>query len=323
MKTVLILQPLWIGSLFLRSKSWSRAASIFAEIVFFPIVLNKIKKGRVPLVSIVIPCYNQAHFLQETLSNLEPSSSVYEVIIINDGSTSKDSSAHFEMISKLGFNVIHQKNAGLAAARNAGIELAKGEFVFLLDADNMIEPNFIDAALNVFANDKSVSVIYGDASYFGNKEGDWIVGDFNLQKLMLANYIDACAIVRKDVFEKLGGYDVTLNKIKSGWEDWEMWLRISFNGGKFKYLPIKSFRYRVAEQSMITEVANNYKARNMLLDYLHKKYPNQLGHGEVIQYVSKRFKPKPFKFIAKLAMYTWSRKRYDRLLQENKIIKGI
>ena len=271
----------------------------------------------------MIPCYNQGHFLQETLSNLEPHHHQYEVIIINDGSTSKDSATCFEMISNMGFNVIHQLNGGLAMARNKGIELAKGEYVFFLDADNMVEPEFLEAAIKVFDEDKSIAVVYGDATYFGEKNGAWIVGAFNLQKLMLANYIDACAMVRKEVLINLGGYDVTLNQIKAGWEDWEMWLKISFNGNKFKYLPIQSFKYRVAKQSMITEVAGNYTSRNAMLEYLHKKYPEYLGHQEVIKYVSKRFQPKPLKFIIKLVMYTWQRKKYDSLLAKNKIIGGI
>lgn len=304
---------------FVQQNSW---ISIIVKIVFFPIVLTQIKKDRVPLVSIVIPCYNQGHFLQETLSNLEPNNSLYEVIIINDGSTSNDSSAHFETISKLGYRVVHQENAGLSAARNAGIALGSGKYVLLLDADNKIELAFLAEAVNVLEKNDNVAVVYGDAQYFGTKSGMWEVGNFNLQKLMLSNYIDACAIVRKSVFEELGGYDTNI-LMRAGWEDWEMWLRIAFNGKVFHYIPRLSFHYRVADKSMVTKLAGSYETRNNLIDYLHSKFPGKLGHLEVMEYVSRRFKPHPFKFIIKISLFSWFRNSYNSLAKKNKIVNSV
>jgi len=277
----------------------------------------------VPKVSIIIPCFNQGHFLPDALSNLDAFHTFYEVIIINDGSTDADTIEAFSKFKELNFRIIDQENKGLAGARNTGIALAKGEYIVLLDADNVIDLDFVNKAVTIFENDYTTAVVYSDAEYFGNKTGRWVVGEFNLQRLMIANYIDACAIIRKSVFEDLGGYDIEMKKIKSGWEDWEMWLRIGFSGKKFSYIPVIGFKYRVSPTSMITSIQNSYEVQNRLVAYLHKKYPSQLGHQFITDFVIRRFKPHPFKFIIKLSMIAWFKNWHRKLLDKNKIIAGI
>ncbi|MFZ4770365.1 MAG: glycosyltransferase family 2 protein [Ferruginibacter sp.] len=140
---------------------------------------------------------------------------------------------------------------------------------------------------------------------------------------MINNYIDACALVRKDIFIELGGYDAKMKEIKSGWEDWEMWLRIAFAGKKFRYLPQIGFKYRVYEQSMISEIKNSYEIRNKLTDYIHRKYPFHMGQQYISAFVLERFKPYPMRFFIKLIMMAWFTKYYNKLLSKNKIIRAI
>jgi len=274
-------------------------------------------------VSIIIPCYNQGVYLYEALAGLECNSKDYEIIIVNDGSTEVPTLEAIDDLANKGFKIITQENAGLAAARNTGIKASEGSYIMLLDADNIVERAFIKKSVKIFDLQPQISVIYSDAVFIGAKTGIWEVGEFNLQKLMIANYIDACAMVRKSVFNELGGYDSEMKDIESGWEDWEMWLRIAFSGKQFYYLPEVGFRYRVNENSMIEGIKNSYEIRNRLTEYLHKKYPAHLGHHHIAAHVIKRFKPHPFKFIIKLSMLSWFYKRYQKLLQKNKIIGGI
>lgn len=280
-------------------------------------------KKLLPKVSIVIPCYNHGKYLSDALSNLEPGSIYYEVIIVNDGSSQQETIDILEVYRGKGYKIIDQVNMGLAAARNTGIASANCKFIMLLDADNLIEPEFIKKAVLVFESDPSIAVVYSDAEYFGTKTGRWTVGEFNLQRLMISNYIDACAMVRKSVFEELGGYDIRMKEIKSGWEDWEMWLRIAFAGKQFRYIPQIGFKYRVGNDSMIGGINNSYEIRNRLMDYIQKKYPKQLGQQYITEFVLQRFKPHPFRFFIKLSMITWFNARYQRLLSKNKIIEGI
>lgn len=273
-----------------------------------------------PKVSIIIPCYNHGQYLPEVLSNLDPISSDYEVIIVNDGSTQDETLKALNIYRAKGFQVIDQVNQGLSAARNTGILNSKGSFILMLDADNTIEKSYIEHAVRAFEEDSAVAVVYSDAEYFGDKSGRWDVGPFNLQRLMIANYIDACAMIRKTILDELGGYDI---EMKGGWEDWEMWLRIALAGKKFHYIPQIGFKYRVYPTQMSGIIRNNYENRNRLTAYLHQKYPAYLGHQHITDFVLIRFKPNPMHFIVKLSMLAWFNKQYQKLLTKNKIIDGI
>lgn len=273
-----------------------------------------------PKVSIIIPCYNHGHYLPEVLSNLDPLSPDYEVIIVNDGSTHHETLEALEIYRAKKYRIIDQANQGLSAARNTGILNAGGSLILMLDADNTIEKSYIEQAVKSFEADQEIAVVYSDAEYFGNKSGRWDVGPFNLQRLLIANYIDACAMIRKSVLDEVGGYDT---EMKGGWEDWEMWLRIAIAGKKFHYIPEIGFKYRVYPNQMSGIIRNNYENRNRLTAYLHKKYPAYLGHQHITEFVLIRFKPHPIHFIIKLSMIAWFNKQYQKLLSKNKIIDGI
>jgi glycosyltransferase involved in cell wall biosynthesis len=185
-----------------------------------------------PRVSIIIPCYNQGAFLKETLNSvLACDATIYELIIVNDGSTDSQTNEYLSKLKTEGYQVIFQENKGLAGARNAGLEIAKGEFILPLDSDNKIRSQYLTEAILAMDADPGVAVVYANAQYFGDRTGVWEPGKFNMQRLMLSNYIDACALIRKSVLDKLGFYDTKMKYM--GWEDWDMWLRIAFAGHKF------------------------------------------------------------------------------------------
>ena len=275
-----------------------------------------------PLVSIIIPCFNQGHYLEEALASLSHcEQDLFEVIIINDGSTDEYTNSYTRKLSESGYHVVFQANKGLAGARNAGIALAKGEYILPLDADNKILPEYLTMGIEILKAQPNVAVVYGDANYFGERQGIWKVGEFNLQKLMLYNYIDACAIIRKSVFDKLGLYDPYMKK--QGMEDWDLWLRIGFSGSQFHYIEKPLFEYRVVKDSMIKLFVNNYVNPNSVENYIHSKYPDKMGHPWIVDLYSRRFKKQPILFITKLIIRTYFPSYYKKLLSKNKIRNGI
>ncbi len=104
-------------------------------------------------------------------------------------------------------------------------------------------------ALSFFQQAPSIGVVYGDALLFGERSGYSSVGPFNLQRLMLSNYIDACALFRRSCWEKVGGYDE--QRAIMMWSDWDFWLRLAFEGYRYQYVPMASFSYRLLSHSMV------------------------------------------------------------------------
>jgi glycosyltransferase involved in cell wall biosynthesis len=204
-------------------------------------------------VSIIVPCYNHGGFLRETVHSIEAARTpaLREVIIVDDGSTEPETTKVLKELER-SYAILRQPNRGLGAARNAGIRLASGEFILPVASDNRIRRPYLNEAPRLLARDAGVGIVYGDAAYVGDKSGRWRVPEFDLMRLVDANFIDACALFRKRVWEDVGGYDEHMPHM--GWEDWDFWLRVSLKGWRFAHLDVVAFDYRVRAGSMLTEV---------------------------------------------------------------------
>jgi glycosyltransferase involved in cell wall biosynthesis len=202
-------------------------------------------------VSIVIPCFNHGEMLRETLESVERirNTNLAEVIIVNDGSTDPATCRYFEELSNSTYKVIHQANGGLGPARNNGIAVAQGEFILPLDSDNCIRELYLKEGVELLLKKHELGVVYGDAEYFGDKSGRWFVPDFDLRRMVKANYIDACAVFRKSVWVSVNGYDEKMPWMGS--EDWDFWMRIALRGWRFEHLDEVAFDYRVRGGSMV------------------------------------------------------------------------
>jgi glycosyltransferase involved in cell wall biosynthesis len=204
-------------------------------------------------VSIVIPCYNHGAMLREALASIEQvrNTNLFEVIVVDDGSSEVETKKILDELEHEGHCVVAQPNRGPGAARNTAIRLAKGEFILPLDSDNRLRDIYLSEGVSLLRRNPGVGVVYADAEFFGERSGRWQIPDFNLLSLIRMNFIDACALYRKSVWEKVGGYDE--QTICMGVEDWDFWLRLAFNGGTFVHLPEIGFDYRVRSDSMIVK----------------------------------------------------------------------
>jgi len=204
-------------------------------------------------VSIVIPCFNHGAMLREALASLEEvrNENLLEVIIVDDGSSEAETIRILKEVAEAGYKVVSQPNGGLGAARNAGIRRAKGEFILPLDSDNRLRRVYLEQGVSLLKQNPSLGVIYADAEYFGEKTGRWQVQEFDLLSLIRMNFIDACALYRKALWEGVGGYDEQMPWM--GLEDWDFWLRVACHGGSFFHLPAVGFDYRVRSDSEIVK----------------------------------------------------------------------
>ena len=207
--------------------------------------------GKSCKISVAIPCFNHGEFLPETVESVRRARrNDIELIVVDDGSTDNRTRKAIDALCEQGINVIQQENSGLAAARNAGIHVSKGEYIFPLDADDRLRSGWIDRGLAILDSQPQVGVVYGDAQCFGTKTDRWIVGPFDTHRLLYGNFIHASALYRRVVWEQNGGYDGKMPV--QGLEDWDFWLSALEHGWKFVYLPEIFFDYRQADGSMIT-----------------------------------------------------------------------
>ncbi|GGG53152.1 glycosyltransferase family 2 protein [Bizionia arctica] len=222
------------------------------------------------ILSIIIPCFNSEATLEATLySVLNQNYNDWEAIIVNDGSPDNLETIALNWTKKdERFKYYKKNNGGLGSARNFGIEKATGSYILPLDSDNKVRPEFAKEAVAIMDAQKEVGVVYGNSMYFGEKDGLWNVGAFDEYKILRSNYIDACAVVRKSLFDSIGGYEEDLPH--QGHEDWDFWLSVMKTEYRFHYLKEVTFDYRVSNNSMIKSFDKEMLEKN--INFIKRKH---------------------------------------------------
>jgi glycosyltransferase involved in cell wall biosynthesis len=206
-----------------------------------------------PLVSVVIPAYNAATFLAETLDSvLAQTYESLEIIVVDDGSTDTTS----QLLDSYGnrITVLRQANAGQAAARNNGARSAKGEFLAFLDSDDLWDPDKITRqialisrfpeALAVYCDHRTIDAQGKHLSSSGALSHPRPSGDI-LRALLLGPCIitPGLVLLRRNAFDMVGGFDGTMR----GHEDYTLWLHLATQG-PFIYSPDTLVSYRRHKQ---------------------------------------------------------------------------
>jgi glycosyltransferase involved in cell wall biosynthesis len=182
------------------------------------------------LVSIIIPCYNQAHFLPDSIGSiLAQTYQNFEIIVIDDGS--KDNTSEVAL-SYPKVRSIRQKNQGLAASRNNGIKESKGEYLVFLDADDRLLPNALEIGVKSLEEHPECGFVFGSHSYI-DKDGTpilsmpkpTIVESGYYIELLKRNYIalPASVMYQRFALDKVGGFNAAISPSA----DYELYLRIA------------------------------------------------------------------------------------------------
>ena len=225
----------------------------------------------IPSISVVIPCFNHGHFIQEAIDSVLAVNGIdYEIIVVNDGSTDAATIRKLEELEAAGIRVLSHANSGLGFTRNRGIEAARGKYILPLDADNKINPEYIYKALPLLES-HACDIVYAKPRFFGNVATDrlFFTRPFRITELAVVNYIDACAVYRKKVWEQLGGYDARMPY--PGQEDWEFWIHAYAQGFAFTFLDEELFYYRVEKDSMIATTVQADKS-SLNQEYIFRKH---------------------------------------------------
>lgn len=219
------------------------------------------------LITIIVPCYNQAQYLPEALESvLNQSYQNWECIIVNDGSPDNTEDVAQEWCKKDNrFKYLKKENGGLSSARNAGLNIAKGEFIQFLDSDDLIESDKFIESLLLFDGNPSLSIVVSDFSlvkdYENTKLSPFCILNQNLLNFESILYlwdIDFSIPIHCAIFNKKYISDLSFEENLRAKEDWLMWLKVFNENPQTTFLNKRLAVYRKHCSSM----TNNFKFMN-------------------------------------------------------------
>lgn len=221
------------------------------------------------LISIIVPCYNQAQYLDECLQSvLDQTYKNWECIIVNDGSPDHTEEVAMKWVEKDSrFHYFKKENGGVASARNFGIAKAKGDWILPLDGDDKINRNYLSLAAEKIK--EAFDVIYCKAQYFGSKNETFVLKPHSYKNLLQSNTLFCSALFNK---KKLNGiqYD---EQLIHGLEDWDFWISYLNNAAlKVVCLEETLFYYRIKSSSRNEDIKNNLEKDRASKKYILAKH---------------------------------------------------
>jgi len=199
-----------------------------------------------PLVSVVIPCYNQAQYLREAVASVAAQSYPHrEIVIVNDGSPDDTRAVAQALIAEfphLPIFLAEQPNGGLSRARNAGIARARGGYILPLDADDKIHPEMLSKGVELLESRPDLAIAYTDYQHFGDADFVQRTPEYDFTVLSTQKCLHtATALYRKAAWAATGGYKANM---VWGMEDWEFWIHCGKLGYFGHRIPEVLFYYR-------------------------------------------------------------------------------
>jgi glycosyltransferase involved in cell wall biosynthesis len=211
---------------------------------------------KTPRVSVIIPCYNTAQFVAETLDSVfSQTYSDYEVVVVNDGSP--DTPDLERVLGPYLSRIVYVKsdNCGLAGARNNGIRASKGELIALLDSDDAWEPRYLEVQVGKLDSDPSADIVYPNALIFGDSPRAGSLFADSAGSVTFTSLIEQTCVVmvsilaRRSALERAGLFDAKLRSC----EDFDLWLRCVKAGSRIIYHDEVLVRYRRRKGSLSSD----------------------------------------------------------------------
>lgn len=200
------------------------------------------------IVTVIVPAYNYANFIGECLDSvLSQTFKSWECIVIDNGSTDNTQEIVKSYSNKDGRIKYHYTNQkGVSLARNLAVSLSHGTYLLPLDADDKIDPTYLEKAVNIMNQNPELSLVYCNAILFGSVNKKWILPDFNYKAMLIENSIFCSALIKKNEFLAVNGYNVNMVE---GFEDWDFWIKYLANNKKVYKLNDILFYYRIKQHS--------------------------------------------------------------------------
>jgi glycosyltransferase involved in cell wall biosynthesis len=233
-----------------------------------------------PKVSVIIPTYNALTYLPETVESVFKQTFYdWELLIVDDGS-SDGTAAWAKQITDLRVRLISQKNQGSSVARNTGITAAKGEYIALLDADDLWEPSKLEKQVRFLEQNPSIGLVDTWTTLInqkGKSTGRIILssaeGDIWKQLVQFKPVCccDSTPLIRRSCFENVGLFNPDLPYL----EDLDMWIRLA---SVYEFAAIKEplVRYRQHPQSKSTNCKGTLEAFRTIIEKAFESVPAEM-----------------------------------------------
>ena len=222
-------------------------------------------------VSVIIPCYNQGKYVSDAINSvLAQTYKDIEIVIVNDGSTDNSNEIIKTFADKYK-NILffdENKNKGVINARNMAIEAASGEFILPLDADDTIEPTYIEKAVKILKENPNIGIVYCKARMFGIKNEYWDLKDFDKSNILYENCIFCTALFRRTDFFNVGKYK---DYMKFGFEDYDLWLSFIEQGFDVYRIEEVLFNYRKYKEESRSDICsknNEYVWKELVKNHI-------------------------------------------------------
>ena len=230
-----------------------------------------------PAVSVIIPAYKVAAFIRETLDSVFAQSFTdHEVIVIND--ESPDTVELESQIEKYGDAIIYikQTNQGAGAARNAGLRIARGDYIAFLDGDDVWLPYFLTEQIRLIQSDSGYDLVYADAVNFGDSDNRTSMetnpshGEVTLEKLLCGecNIITSTVLARREPVMRVGCFDESI--VNS--QDFDLWLRLMKDARiKVTYQRRVLIRRRIHQGSLASDPVKSLEGELRVLEKVSRR----------------------------------------------------
>lgn len=229
-------------------------------------MLNDHQNTNLPLVSIIIPCFNSENYIAECLNSvLAQDYKNLEVIVVDDGS--QDDSLNI-IKSYTNIQLYTQKNSGACVARNLGLSKSRGKYIKFLDSDDFLEPSIIKKQVDLAEQLDEDRIVYGDyylfRNYQKNYENVYLEEANQTALLILGDILTSTPLHRKWMLDKVKGFD---ERFKNG-QEWNLHVRLSSEGFIFHHQKLAIYNYRIHQDPNRISVKKSNDTNRQLYEAL-------------------------------------------------------
>lgn len=214
-----------------------------------------------PLLSVIIPSYNYAKFLTESVESVirQPYPFV-EIIVVDDESPDNTKEVFDSLKAKYpntSLQYFRKKNGGPSDSRNYGIQQSKGSWILPLDADDILASTYIPKAISQIKQFPATNIVTCDLQEFGDRSGHWSPDDYEPGKLFSHNCFIYSSLYSRELYDAVGGYYTGL---PFGVEDWCFWLACSIQEIKCRRIRERLLLYRTHGSGLYSEIQKHWSA---------------------------------------------------------------